>query len=436
MLAMNSPLFSILFRGARRILCVALLITAAARADVVFAWNEALLQAWAARSQPMAAHDLARVFAIAHLAMEEALATRPAPATPAEHLAADRIAVISAAHTILTTLLPEFRSNFDRLQATHFAAISGTAANSPAAASGRAAAMLILQRREKDGWRQLTLLAPPFGPAPDASQENADALMRGANPPPSPWLAATPFAVKSVAQFNLAELRTHTKDGEAFPNRAVVKSKLFDTVDRAGAADAADGCWSQQPLVVWNRIARQLAAVRQLDLREQAQLLALVNVTLADATLATLHARHVVGSWRVIRTEFWRTFDGVVVDSGTHIESDFVQGLRRETHAILLPPTPSYPSLAASLAGAAQAVLTSFFRTDEIGFTVPWDGGGLPKAANVNRAFVRVSQAAKEHAFVASLGERYSREACVAGYLLGADVGNSVARRKATIARR
>jgi hypothetical protein len=259
----------------------------------------------------------------------------------------------------------------------------------------------------------------------------AAGLARGGNLPPSPWLGVTPFGIKTVRQFSASEVRTFTRSGEIVPDYFLQRSKLFNGVNTAAAVEFSEGWLGVKPVVSWNRIARQISSVCGVDLAGQAQVLAMLNVALADAMISTLHWRYTIGSWRSIFVNGW--IEGIPsqpADGSLPLLAAWQPGFMQiEPSRALIPPMANYPSLGSALAGAAQAALRNFFNTDEITFTLPvmahaGDGGA------VARTFTKISDAAREHAFVASVGGREIREACIAGYSLGTSIGGYVSKRR------
>jgi hypothetical protein len=368
--------------------------------------------------------------------MDEAVATAGKVRSGGNLLAAQRSAIVSAAEAVLVQLLPAGKVAITALAARHLAAIPESGEKRRGIQAGRAMAERVLAGRQQDRWIEVTLFHPPFGPLPDRSETAATALARGERLPPSPWLQVTPFTLKASNQIAVREIRTINRGGEVFIDYALQSSRLFEKVDRPAAFDSGAGMWSQRPIVVWNRIARQICATRPLDLVQQARLLAVLNSALADATISTLHWRHALGSWRSIDANMLEPLNGmppaptdVLVRGYNGRETEFV---RVETQRILIPPTPNYPSLTATSAGAAQAVLARFFKTDQVEFALPEANGRAMIAgaeASAPRMFSSVSAAARECAFVASLDGRHSREACVAGYSLGTSIGGYVSKK-------
>jgi len=412
----------VLSRAVPRAAVALLLFTAPVltlRADVVFAWNEALLHFSKSAAGVVPLHLEARAYAIVHLAMFEAIEALPA-ANAVDDVPARRAAVVTAAREVLVALLPGGTALFDALAARHLAAIPDGDAKKRGIAAGAAAAARLRHERASDGWEQVTRASVAGGHAAGGESE----LAWGGEPPASPWLGLRPFALKSAEQYEVAELRRVRMNGEVTVNHSLGASRLFDGVDRVAAFAARDDYWQQSPLVAWNRIARQACADRATDLRDQAQVLVRLNVALADAVLASAHARHVVGHWRAVVAEIWQPIDIRLalptdtvarVNDGTHAE-----GLRLEYGRVFIPPVAHYPAVDATIAGAAQAALSAHFTTDRVEFSLP--------SATDGRSFPGFAAAAREQAFVASLDGRHSREGAVAGYELGASIGKYAVR--------
>lgn len=396
----------------------------ALRADAVFTWNEAMLHVAGAREQPL--HLEARAFAIAHLAVAEAV-DAITTGEPDFDQTARRAAAATAAHDALVVLLPAGRALFDDLLERHLAALPAGIARRRGEAAGAVAAERVLHARSDDRWDE-------WESAEAAAVESLAAARRrtrSGDGPPSPWQRLRPFTLASVAQFSVSEVRTVRASGEIVVDYSLTKSRLFDGVDPAAAAQARDGFWAQSPVAAWNRIARQACAGRSVDLRDEARLLAALNTALADAIVAARHARHVVGSWRSVTTSVWQAVDGrpplatdqlALIDHGLSLEP-----VRLEYGQTMIPPVGDYPSLHATAAGAAQAVLDAHVGRRAAGFT-------LPTPADP-RTFPSFAAAAREHAFVASLDGLHTRESCVAGHRLGLDIGRHASRRTTLLRR-
>jgi hypothetical protein len=386
-------------------------------------------------------HLEARAFAMAHLAMDEAVAAASAiAANEHDRIVAQRAAVIAAAQAVLEHVFPSARPAISALANRHLAAIQNSSAKARGTEVGRAVAERVLNWRQHDRWVEITVFNPPVGPVPDASETTATALAQGGGLKPSPWLQLVPFALKTPRQFGVREVRTINRGGTLVTDPGLRSSRLFKAVDEGAALKSREQFWAQRPLIAWNRIARQLSATRIMDLPQQARMLAVLNAALADATVSSLHWRHTLGSWRMVvadmlqpahETSATTTDVFVTVDNGYETER-----MRVQTQRILIPPTSNYPSLIATSAGAAQAVLAHFFETDRIEFTLPeFTPAALASNAPAPRTFSSVSAAARENAFVASLDGRHSRESCIAGFALGTSIGGYISKRPIVLRR-
>ena len=247
---------------------------------------------------------------------------------------------------------------------------------------------------------------------------------------------AKPFGLKSVTQFPVTELRRMRSNGDTIASPALQSSKLFHGLDRTSALAAYESGGRSTPIAWWNRVARQLGSERGLDLPAQARLLAAINTVLADATLAGLHWRHTVGGWRLTTVGVWRLIENPTpAEFAARIDDLYRSEV--EERKVLIPPVRNFPSLAATVAGAAQAGLKEWFGTDEIGFRSP---SGVRDFATTDgrdaRRYATISSAAREAAFVASLDGVHLRESCVAGYLLGNSIGTYVGKRQRGLGRR
>lgn len=400
-------------------------------ADVVIAWNEMLLHISATAPADFDPLAEARVYAMVHLAMAEAIeAAGDSQSGPATALTASRAAAVAAAQDILSALLPRGRSGYAALADRILGTMPDGADKSRGLAVGRETATRWVRGRGGDGW----MAADPRQGADDAGHippDTADAaLVRGEAPPPTPWMRAVPFQLKSVGQFAPPEVRTVDRAGQVINESWVRDSTVFDGFSADKVMRETD---AQRPFAAWNRVARLVAGERNLDLREEARLLATLNTALADATLAAQHWGRTLASWRVVAAERWDVVRGEPPQSTdviAMIDGLSAEPVRRSTQLVLIPPTPDFPSVAATQAGAAQAALVTYFRSDDVSFAWPQSAAGSDRESpGTDRRFPRISAAARERAFQASLDGRHSREACLSGYTLGLEIGRYGSRR-------
>lgn len=434
LLPMNS-IVSAIFRSVHSTGAFLLLLvfgSAVAHGEVVTDWNVAFAQYTAAPELALAPQLEARVHAMAHLAIVEAIAeVRRGSRRGSESALADRAAAVEAAKSMIAALLPEYASRAEALAAEQLAALPEGNDKARGLASGRAVAARVLRARAADGWIALTMSHPPYGPLPDRSEELARAIADGAAPPRSPWRSVRPFFLKSAGQLEPAVPSFTAVDGSVRVDYDLLQSKLFNAVDRTNAPDVLPRTWDASPVVAWNRIARAAIAGRGLTLAEEARVFALLNLALADAALSALHWRFTLGSWSDMFIETWADGRGRPMSpsatTAPAVFDSFQSGTAvLETRRVLVPPRPNYPSLAATLGGAAQAALIAGLKFDHGGFTLEVTNRDAP---TLSRSFGSIAEAARECAFVATLDGRHTREAGIAGYQFGAAIGREVARR-------
>src|SRR5205823_331549 len=119
------------------------------------------------------------------------------------------------------------------------------------------------------------------------------------------------------------------------------------------------------PAAMWNRVADQLAAANETTLTRNARLLALMNIALADATIAIWDAKNVYDSWRPV----------------TAIRTTSDPGW---TPLLVTPFFQEYPSAHSGVSAAASSVLASVYG-DDTSFTVT--SIGLPGATRQFMSF-------------------------------------------------
>jgi hypothetical protein len=400
--------------------------TAGARADVVSDWNGALTQLSAHASTTLMPHVEARVYAMTHLAMHEAVAAAARERRPvgASEVVA-RVAAGAAAHDVLVQLLPRRAQQFDGLLATELALIREPAEKARGLQLGGEAATAVLLKRDSDGWMPISELNPAVDLAPLRGVAGFRAAFAD-GPPKTPWETATPFMLKKVAQIEVEPLVTLSFDGAVVEHHWLRRAKAFDAVDRS-ALEQLPQFWSERPIAVWNRVAQRIADAAGLDLASRTRVLAALNVALADATLGALHWRYVLGSWRSVYFDHTNTFAAAEDPADVNASAEAFAASGGHPKQVMLAPVANYPSIAAALAGAAEGVLTKLGPAGQVAFSLPPpDGAGeAPRA----RAFRDVKAAARECAFTSSLDGHHSREACVTGYEFGVTVGNYVAKR-------
>jgi hypothetical protein len=357
-------------------------------ADVVIQWNNLLLDAFRTTSlnPPLAS----RALAIVHLAVYDAVNAidrthKPYLVSPvAPPKASIEAAAVGAAHRAMVSLFPGLSATFDAALTANLATIPDGPSENAGLALGRSVADQILAHRANDG--SVNTLPPFLGgtdpgdwrPTPPA---NAPGLLPN-------YPNVTPFAMTSGSQFS--------PDGIPALDSAEYAAALNEVKDLGSATSAtrtadqtaialfwANGGGTSTPPGHLNRIAQIVAEARGTTLVQNARLFALLNLAEADAAISCWDTKFATNFWRPVTGIRLADTDG---NDATAADPSWLP-------LIVTPPFPSYSSGHSTFSGAAQAVLTSFFGTDNVTFTLPSENPGVG-----DRTFTSFSQASLESA--------------------------------------
>jgi hypothetical protein len=353
---------------AAAVAAAALCVPSIASADVVVDWNRTLVDAlYLAHTPPQTATRAGAIVQTAVFDSVNGVTRRYAQFRPDVVGAAPRgasapAAAASAAYTALVALFPTQKPTFDTQFAASLAQIvhardenGGARAITRGMAWGKAVANAIIAWRDGDG---LNAVLPDYAlPAGAGVWQPQPGLV---NPVFRQYATMAPWTMSSPGQFrpgpppaldsagylaDLAQVRSLGNALEVTPEHAETArfwQGKFDTV-----------------VTMWNRTAASLVARGHGSLTQNARSLALLNVALADASIAVWDAKNAYNFWRPI-----------TAIRAVPADKDWQPTL----------PTPNhqeYPSGHSGLSAAAATVLGSVFgrRTS---FTVVSDGVAAP----------------------------------------------------------
>ncbi len=114
--------------------------------------------------------------------------------------------------------------------------------------------------------------------------------------------------------------------------------------------------WQSAPVLSWNEVARQLIARNGLDAADSARLLALQNLSGADAAINCWNDKYHFDFWRP-----WNAIPRALEDGNAATDPDATWA------ALLTAPYPEWTSGHNCLDGAHVAVLRMFFGDDPVG---------------------------------------------------------------------
>jgi membrane-associated phospholipid phosphatase len=374
--------------------------------DMVLRWNEAMIAAvrTAGQSPPVAARSAALVQAAVYEAVNSIdgsyshyLVDIPTPSWASKEAAA-----AEASHDALVGLFPSQAPVLDLELLASLQGIQAGDAKTWGISVGHAAAQILLAVRAHDGSDRVVTYTPgtdpgDWQPAPPAY-----------GPPLVPqWPGVTPFALQSGSQFRPPPPPAlGTPEYLAGRDQVMALGEINSTTRTADQTEAAlfwQGVVTPNSTPFWwNEIAQHIAVAQGNTLVDNARLFALLNLASADSLIASYDGKYAYNFWRPVTAIRYE------VDPGW-------------TPLLATPSHPSYPSNHSSIGTASAVVLASFFGTDNIPFSLSWDG--LP---GVTRSFDSFSAAAHE-AGLARIwsGFHYSFD-ITAGETLGQSVGDYV----------
>ncbi|PYI88531.1 MAG: chemotaxis protein CheB, partial [Verrucomicrobia bacterium] len=351
---------------------VSLASSPSSRADVVTDWNHIMLAALVtANLSPIVADRAAAIVQTSVYDAVNGIQPRYAPyhvAPGALPGASVRAAVVEAAYEALVKLFPMQKPAFDVQWAASLAAITddGEFEDSESIARGLAwgqsVADAIVAWRSMDGF---TPPPPPFlgGTAVGQWRPTPPPFLPGAGPQ---FAYMTPWAMTSPAQFHPAGPPALTNDAYAADFNEV---KLMGSI--GSAARTADQTlfarfWaSDSPVGFWDRAAVAVGAARHTTLSENARLLALLNIAMADANIACWEAKYTYVFWRPITAIRLADTDG---NPATDLDVTW-------TPLLITPAFPEYPGGHSTASGVAAAILAAYYGDDT---AFPLESPGMP----------------------------------------------------------
>jgi len=403
---MNRLKITARFTSALAALALSLFAPIALRADEVTDWHATL----AALTGPTGATVASRDAAIMSAAVFDAVNGIERRYTPiyvtatAPRGASKRAAAVQAAYVALLARYPGAASMLTAKRTESLAAIDDGESKNRGIAWGDSVANAILVWRSTDGF------APPpppytgsleigkWRPTPPLFQSGATPQFANMTPwgilSPDQFLSPGPPALPSApyaADYN--EVKTMGAAASAVRTPEQTDIALF---------------WnSATPAPMWNAAAVKLAVASSNEMSDNARLFAMLNMAIADGTIACWNGKYLYEFWRPITAIQFGDFDG---NDGT--VGDPTWTALRPMH-----PHPEYPSGQCTGSSAASTVLESFF-----GSSTPFtlESSTVPGWIRAYQSFA-ASRAEVADARV-FLGIHF-RTACNDGLALGQSVG-------------
>jgi PAP2 superfamily len=369
--------------------------------DMSVQWNRNLLQiVRTPGAQPSTIHAT-RNFAIMHIAMDEAVnAIKPTHtsylSTPiaSTKTASQIAAAASAAYNSLVVLYPAQKTLLDTFYANSLATIQDGANKDAGVQVGNEAAQAILSLRQNDGSGATPPLYTPghqlgayqFTP-PNFSQ-----------PVFTHWSKVTPFVLASGDQYRPKPFPAINSKTYQNSQQQITALGRVDSLVRTAEQTTIARFWGGAVQNFWNEISQTVAVNKNTTLSQNARMFALLNIALADATIALYDAKYTYQLWRPITP---------------------IQAIDATWSPLLKTPLdPSYPGAHSVLSAAAAKVLMNVFHGDNVAFTISSEA--LP---GVMRSFASLSDAVNEAGLSRTYAGVHFSIDDSAGQILGKHIG-------------
>src|SRR3984893_16394051 len=312
-------------------------------------------------------------------------------------------------HAPLVALYPSTKATLDQQLATELAAIPDGNAKRQGVEVGHLSAAFMLAARADDG----SSVTPPVFPAGTQPGE-----WRPAPPALAPavfrqWPAVTPFVLDSAAQFRPQAPPAVNSAPYAKAVNEVKSLGQNTSTTRTADQTVTARFWPGPIWTTWNEIAEKSALAHHTDLVRTARLFALLDLSLADTTIAFYDAKYHFHLWRPVTAIRDADNDGNPATAGDP----------SWTPLLATAPDPSYPGAHSAISGAGAAVLAGFFG-DNDRITVTSD-----VLSGVTRSFHSYSAAATEAGPSRIYGGVHTRIDHEAGLKQGHDVARFVIER-------
>jgi hypothetical protein len=376
----------------------------AAAVDPVIEWNRVLIGILNTPGVQPATIHATRSLAILHAAIYDAVdsierKSRPYLVTVDSPRRADSVAAATAAgYTVLSSLYPAQQETLAAEFATSLAQVPNGYHKYEGVRTGEAVANALLALRADDGSANAQPLFVP-GTQPGDYQLTPPAF---AQPLFTQWPMVRPFVLRSASQFRPGPPPALTSKAYTTALQEVQSLGAAGSTTRTADQTQIAQFWNPPIWIAWNNIAETAALAHHDSLLQDARLFALLNLGLADSTIAFYDAKYTY--------RFWRPVTAV----RTMADPNW-------TPVVPTAADPSYPGAHAVISAAAARILGTFFGGDSFAFTA--QSTALP---GVERSFTSFSAAANEAALSRIYAGQHFRTDEIAGQQLGDEVADYV----------
>jgi membrane-associated phospholipid phosphatase len=388
--------------------------SSSASVNPVIEWNRTLLQiVRTPGAQPSTIHST-RNFAMLHAAIFDAVNNIDRDFEPyavrhphVSRKASPQAAADQAAHDVLISLYPTFAATLDSELQQDLEQIPDGRDKADGIEEGQDVAAAILALRSNDG---SAAVLPPFVP----KTQPGSYQLTPPNLAPADfiqWPHVTPFALARADEFRPGPPPQLTSEDYTQSFDEVKSLGLISSATRTADQTQIGQFWNGNIQDFWNEIAQTAALQHHLDLAQSARLFALLNISLADTTIAFFDTKYTYDLWRPVTAIQMAGID----DNPETIADPMWIPLPTKT-----APDPSYPGAHSAISAAAAEVLRLSLG-DEITFDVTSES-----LAGITRHFTSFSGAAEEAGLSRIYAGQHFRFDHLAGKRLGQQVARSV----------
>jgi hypothetical protein len=339
--------------------------------EMVMYWNDKISTVLSA---PMNQPTRARLFAIMHIAMHDALNNiKPKYQTYALHnhrdkLASPGAAVASAGYWVIKGMNRQGSFPVDDWYTQSMASITDGPEKDKGITLGRLAAEAIVADRANDGFSQVVgaSINPPNGTTPGAYRQTNLNDLRFI---PTWGTLVRPCVVSSNSAFRAPGPHfLNSPEYAADYNEVKLKGARVNS-NRTDAEQTIARFWSEnRPSIIWNNFTRAVIAGKKLDAWRTARLLAVLHTAMGDGINTIMESKYHFYSWRPETAINLGETDG---NDQTAPVPGWVPNLIEAPSTnpmaqFVSPPVPEYPSGFSMYGGVAEKVLQWFFNTDQV----------------------------------------------------------------------
>ena len=336
-------------------------------------------------------------------------------------------AVVEAAYETLNNYFPASAATLGAARDASLATIADGRARAKGIRVGHRAAQEIIAMRTGDG--RLTPIAttspfPTKAPGPGVWRLTPPAYLA----PQTPWAGSmTPFVLPSADRF-LPPPPPALSSPRWVADFNEIKAMGQDTSTlRTPEQTATAKFYTANVPRQWNRLVRDIAASRSLDMVETARLAAMINMVGADAGISVLNAKYHYLFWRPVTaidpTSVKPVGDGFGPIPGFDDGNPATVEQTGWRSLITTPNHPEYPAAHGTITSAVAQVLTEFLGTSRIDVDIHgFDAAGAAGNFDAVHHFVWASDLRAEIINARLWGGVHYRNSTEVGVALGRNV--------------